>query len=55
MHLDAKPLNKLGEKEKWLMDLILCFAHVALAVETQGEGEPKDARDARCMKIIVAP
>jgi hypothetical protein len=53
--LDAKPLNQFDEKEKRLMDLMLCFAHIALAVEIQGEDEPKHARDARYMRIIVAP
>lgn len=53
--LDAKPLNQLDAQEKRLMDLMLCFAHIALAVEIQGDDEPKHARGARHMKITTAP
>ena len=54
-HLDAKPLGQLDATEKRLMNMMLCFAHIALAVETQGADEPRHARDAHHMKIITAP
>jgi hypothetical protein len=54
-YLDQKPLDQLDASEKRLMDLMLSFAHVALAVETQGDDEPKHARDARFLPITRAP
>jgi hypothetical protein len=38
-HLDQKPLAQLDARETRLMDLVLSFAHVALAVEVQGDAE----------------
>lgn len=37
--LDAKPLEALSDAEKRLLDMILAYAHVALAVEIQGPEE----------------
>ena len=54
-HLDVKPLGQFDDAEKRLMDLMLSFAHVAMAVEIQGDDEPKHARDAQHMKITIAP
>ena len=54
-HLDRKPLDQFDASEKRLMDLVLSFAHVALAVETQGDDEPKHAKDARFLTITRAP
>jgi hypothetical protein len=53
--LDETPLAKFDASEKRLMDLMLTFAHIALAVETQGDDEPKHAADARFMTITRAP
>jgi hypothetical protein len=53
--LDETPLDQLDECEKRLMDLMLTFAHVALAVEVQGDDEPRHAKDARFMTITRAP
>jgi hypothetical protein len=53
--LDQTPLDRFDEREKRLMDLMLTFAHVALAVEIQGDDEPKHAKDARFMNITRAP
>lgn len=53
--LDAKPLDQLDEAEKRLMDLMLAFAHVALAVEIQGDDEARHAKDARFLTITRAP
>ena len=54
-YLDRKPLQELDEPEERLMRLMLSFAHVALAVEVQGDDEPKHARDARYLTITRAP
>lgn len=54
-YLDRKPLGHFDDAETRLMRLLLCFAHVALAVETQGDDEPKHAADARFITITRAP
>ena len=43
-HLDAKGFNGLDESDVRLLDLLLTLAHVALAVEQQGDVEPVHAR-----------
>jgi hypothetical protein len=53
--LDETPLDQFDAKEQRLMDLMLTFAHVAFAVEVQGDDEPKHLRGARRMKITRAP
>lgn len=53
--LDLKPLADLDEKERRLLDLLLSFAHVALAVEVQGDDEEKHARLREHMRISVRP
>jgi len=40
-HLDRKPLAQLDASETRLMNLVLSFAHVALAVEVQGDAEAR--------------
>ena len=52
--LDQKPLAKLDASEKRLMDLMLSFAHVSIAVEMQGDNEPKHAKAAPRMRITRA-
>lgn len=52
--LDKKPLSQLDEREKRLMSLMLSLVHVALAVEIQGDDEPRHAAGARYMKITRA-
>lgn len=37
--LDAKPLHALSDAEKRLLDMVLAYAHVALALEIQGSDE----------------
>lgn len=55
-YLDRKPrLDQLDAAETRLMRLLLSFAHVALAVETQGDDEPKHAAAARFITITRAP
>jgi hypothetical protein len=53
--LDQKPLEQLDAPEQRLMLLMLSFAHVALAVEMQGDAERKHAAGARFMRITRAP
>ena len=50
-----KPLDQLDEREKRLMNLMLSLAHVSLAVEVQGDDEPKHARSAKYLRITRAP
>jgi len=51
-HLDARPLAGFTPGERALMNLLLSLAHVALAVELQGDDEPIHARGARAMPIV---
>lgn len=53
-YLDRKPLEAFDETEKRLMDMLLTYAHVALAVELQGDDEPKHALGARRVTITRA-
>lgn len=53
--LDRKPLDQFDAREKRLMDLMLSFAHVALAVEIQGDDEARHARFRQFMKITKSP
>ena len=54
-HLDATPIADFSPQQRRLMSLLLGFAHVSLAVEQQGDDEPKHAADARYMTITRAP
>lgn len=53
--MDSKPLADLSPQEKRLLDLTLSYAHVALAVEVHGEGEPEHAKLRDRMKITRSP
>lgn len=54
-YLDKKPLAELTDQDKRLLRLLLSMAHVALAVEIQGDDEPRHAEGARQMTITRAP
>jgi hypothetical protein len=54
-YLDGKPLDAYDADEDRLMRLFLAFAHVALAVETQGDDEPKHAAAAQFITITRTP
>ncbi|OBB33701.1 hypothetical protein A5792_11415 [Mycolicibacterium peregrinum] len=54
-YLDKKPFAEYDDNENRLMQLLLSFAHIALAVEVQGDDEPKHAVGARYMTITQAP
>ena len=54
-HLDRKPLPELDDAERRLMDLMLAMAHVAHAVETQREDEPRHMILRREMRITRTP
>ncbi len=49
--LDGKPVSDFDAREKRLMNLVLSLAHVAQAVEIQGDDEPFHARYARYITI----
>jgi len=53
-HLDRKPLGDLDAEEQRLMDLMLSFAHVALAVEIQLDDESRHAELSRHLAITRA-
>ena len=53
--LDAKPLSELSEQEKRLLDLLLAFSHVALAIEIQGTDEDRHAPWRDRMVITRSP
>jgi len=53
--LDSKLLDQHDESERRLMNLLLSFAHVSLAVELQGDAESQHARDRFHMRITKAP
>lgn len=50
--LDSRPLAGFTPGERALMNLMLSLAHVALAVELQGDDEPIHAFGARRMPIV---
>ncbi len=50
-----KPLSQLDEQEQRLMDLMLSFAHIAQAVEIQGDTEERHAKFRPEMQITRAP
>lgn len=53
--LDQKPFESLSEQEERLMDLVLGFAHVAMAVEIHGDNEQRHARLRNQMSITRSP
>ena len=53
-YLDRKSLHELDDAEQRLMNLLLSFCHVSLAVEMQGDAEPQHAEGARHMRITRA-
>jgi len=53
--LDHKPLDGLDEQERRLLDLILSLAHVSLAVEVQGDDEPRHRLCRQHMRITRTP
>lgn len=54
-YLDERPLDAHDEREQRLMQLMLSLAHVALAVEAQGDAEPTHAAARRHLPITRAP
>lgn len=54
-YLDAKPLDQFDKSERRLMQLLLSFTHISLAVEIQADDEPRHAEYARTFTITRAP
>jgi hypothetical protein len=54
-YLDKKPLKDFDDEEQRLMNLLLTFAHVAMAVEVQGDDEARHAKYSPFMPITRAP
>lgn len=53
--LDRKPLKQLDEQENRLMNLLLSFCHVTMAVEMLGKAEPRHAQFRKAMPITRSP
>ncbi|WP_144039847.1 hypothetical protein [Novosphingobium sp. TH158] len=53
--LDTKPLAELDDQEKRLLDMLLAFSHVSLAIEIQGADEEEHAKWRNRMVITRAP
>jgi hypothetical protein len=53
--LDGKPLASLDAREKRLLDLLLSFSHVSLAVELQRDDEPQHAVFRQRMRLTASP
>ncbi len=53
--LDGRPLANLDASENRLLDLLLSFAHVSLAVELQRDDEPQHAVFRQRMTITASP
>jgi hypothetical protein len=53
--LDRKPLAQLDEREQRLMNLLLSFAQVTLAVEMMGGAESTHAEFRKVMRITHSP
>lgn len=54
-YLDKKPFTEYDDDEKRLMQLLLSFVHIAMAVEIQQDGESGHAEGARHITITRAP
>jgi len=53
--LDKKPLSELNEKENRLLDMMLSFCHVSMAVEMLGKAEARHAQFRKAMPITRSP
>lgn len=53
--LDRKPLAELDEREQRLLNLLLSFAQVTLAVEMMGAAESSHAEFRKVMRITRSP
>ena len=53
--LDGRPLASLDASEKRLLDLLLAFSHVSLAVELQRDDEAQHAVFRQRMRITASP
>ncbi len=53
-YLDAKPLGSFDAGDAALMNMMLSFAHVSIAVEIQREDEPRHAVARAHMRIMTS-
>ncbi len=53
--LDQWSLSELDDKQKRLLDLVLCFGHVALAIEIQGPDEAQHTQWRNRMIVTRSP
>lgn len=53
--LDRKALDDFNEREARLLNMVLSFAHVCMAVEMLGKDEPRHAQFREVMRITRSP
>lgn len=53
-YLDGKPFGSFDEYEQRLMNMLLSFAHVAMAVEILAQDEEKHAQGRQYLRITKA-
>ncbi|GAB3097977.1 hypothetical protein G8770_17500 [Aestuariicella hydrocarbonica] len=53
--LDAKPISEWDDSEKRLMQLVLSFGHIAMAVELQKDAEAEHVKWRPFMHITTTP
>ena len=53
--LDARPAAAYDAAEENLMNLVLAFAHVTMAVEMLKDAEPRHAKFREVMRITASP
>lgn len=51
--LDRKPLHELNEQEQRLLNLLLAFAHVSLAIEIQANAESQHAKSREALRFTL--
>jgi len=54
-YLDTKNFDEYDDRDKRLMQMMLSLAHVVIAVEIQGEDEPRHAYLRTFMPVTRAP
>jgi hypothetical protein len=53
--LDKLPLGQLDQPHQRLLDMVLAYAHIALAIEIQGPDEARHASLRNYMKLTRSP
>lgn len=54
-YLDTRPVESQGNAESTLLNIVLTYAHIALAIEIQRDAEPRHATMRQFMQIVHEP